>query len=597
MQSKLLPSSFPNTGPAYSGWAWRRFEIPALVTETIAQTLGAKEGLSEHIGERELLLLLDNFEQVIDRAPELSSLLSTCPNLSLLVTSRELLRVQGEVEYAVPPLAGSEAVELFCARAQLEPDDTIAELCRHLDDMPLAVELAAARTSALTPPQILERISQRLDLLKGGRDVDPRQQTLRATIEWSYELLIETEQQLFARLSVFAAGCTLEAAEEVCSADLDILQSLVEKSLLRFTDGRYWMLETIREYAAEQLARSGKEGESMERLVEFIGKLALQLETTFESGGAYKPFASEQGNFRVALSWAEHAGDPAQHDLIGRSWPFWWYWGHPAEGLRWVASALARSEGERTERRVKVLNAGAMFAQRAGDLEALKTYAEESLTLARRLADKAILSWSLILCGNWASEVGAYPASRDLYEEAIELARATGQRRLVGILMNNIGVVAEREGDFPRAIAHYEGALTISKELATLEEAAFEGINLSRCLYYVGRSEEAAAAVKTCLVWARDVNSAVSLMDGLVVAGALAYSGGSAERGAKLVGAAEQVGYPVGGWVAGDEQKFFEATVRDLIDELGEERYAEASRQGKAMTLAEAVEYALASID
>ena len=208
---------------------------PALVTETIAQTLGAKDGLAEHIGEREMLLLLDNLEQVIDCACELSALLTSCPNLTLLVTSRELLRIQGEVEYAVPPLAEREAVELFCARSQLEPDETIAELCRRLDNMPLAVELAAARTSVLTPAQILERLSQRLDLLKGGRDADPRQQTLRATIEWSYELLgprraaaLRTPVRLRRRLHAGSGGGG-------CGADIDTLQSLVEKSLLRFT--------------------------------------------------------------------------------------------------------------------------------------------------------------------------------------------------------------------------------------------------------------------------------------------------------------------------------------------------------------------------
>ncbi len=205
-----------------------------------------------------MLLLLDNLEQVIDCAPELSELLTACPNLNLLVTSRELLRIQGEVEYGVPPLAESGAIALFCERSQLEADDTIAELCRRLDDMPLAVELAAARTRAVTVTQILDRLSQRLDLLKGGRDADPRQQTLRATIEWSYELLSPEEQHVFARLSVFAGGCTLEAAEEVAEADLDTLQSLVEKSLLRFTDGRYWMLETIREYASERLEKAGE---------------------------------------------------------------------------------------------------------------------------------------------------------------------------------------------------------------------------------------------------------------------------------------------------------------------------------------------------
>ena len=170
---------------------------PALVTETIAQTLGAKDGLSEDIGDREVLLLLDNLEQVIEVAPDLASLLERCPNLVLLVTSRELLRVRGEVEYPVPPLAEPEAVELFCRRAQLEPSAGIAELCARLDNLPLAVELAAARTKALTVTQILDRLSQRLGLFKGGRDADPRQQTLGATIKWSYDLLTDEEQRLF----------------------------------------------------------------------------------------------------------------------------------------------------------------------------------------------------------------------------------------------------------------------------------------------------------------------------------------------------------------------------------------------------------------
>jgi predicted ATPase len=242
---------------------------PALVTETISQTLGAKDGLADYIAEREMLLLLDNLEQVIEAAPELSALLSACPNLTLLVTSRELLRVQGEVEYPVPPLAQPEAVSLFCARAQLQPAAEIAELCARLDNLPLAVELAAARTKALTPTQILERLFSRLDLFKGGRDADPRQQTLRATIEWSYELLSPQERQLFARLSVFAGGCTLDAAEEVCDADLETLQSLVEKSLLRFTTSeagsRYWMLETVREYAGDRLDALGETADSRRR--------------------------------------------------------------------------------------------------------------------------------------------------------------------------------------------------------------------------------------------------------------------------------------------------------------------------------------------
>jgi hypothetical protein len=215
---------------------------PALVMDTVATTLGAKDGVATHVGNRELLLLLDNYEQVVETAPELAALLAGCPNLRLLVTSRELLQLEGEVEYRIPPLAEGEAVELFCARSRLDPDADIGELCRRLDHLPLAVELAAALTNVLTPAQILDRIGERLDLLKGGRATDPRQQTLRATIEWSTDLLSDGEQRLFAQLAVFSGGCTLGAAEEILGAELDTVQALVEKSLVRFTSGRFWML-------------------------------------------------------------------------------------------------------------------------------------------------------------------------------------------------------------------------------------------------------------------------------------------------------------------------------------------------------------------
>jgi predicted ATPase len=259
---------------------------PTLVVDTIGRTLGARNGLAEQIGDRSLLLLLDNFEHMIDAAAELSVLLGACRNLRLLVTSRELLRLQGEVEYQVPPLAQAEAEELFCLRARLPRNDDIADLCRHLDDLPLALELAAARTSVLSPAEIRDRLSQRLDLFKGGRDADPSQQTLRATIEWSYELLDEPERQLFARLSVFAGGCTLDAAEKIIGADVDTLQSLVEKSLLRRTSGRFWVLETIGELARERLQASDAANEIGSRHAEWYLALAERAEPALAAGVA-----------------------------------------------------------------------------------------------------------------------------------------------------------------------------------------------------------------------------------------------------------------------------------------------------------------------
>ena len=240
---------------------------PALVLETAAQAVGSANGLAEHISDKSMLCLFDNFEQVVEAGTELASLLASCPNLDVVVTSRERLRVGGEQTYPVPPLAEDDGEALFSARARaVDPSFTSSEavrkLCLRLDELPLALELAAARTALFSPEQLLERLSQRLDLLKGERDADPRQQTLRATIEWSYDLLSGEEQALFARLSVFAGGCSYEAAEQVVDADPDTLQSLLDKSLLRKRESeagpRYWMLETIREYGTERLEASGE---------------------------------------------------------------------------------------------------------------------------------------------------------------------------------------------------------------------------------------------------------------------------------------------------------------------------------------------------
>ena len=228
-----------------------------LVLPAAEHELGAKVSLAEHIDERRMLLLFDNFEHVADAAADVATLLAACPNLKVLATSRAPLRVAGEHEFPVEPLPENEAVELFRQRAAVtEPMDAVHEICRRLDGLPLAIELAAARTRLLAPDKLLERLDHRLTVLRGGlRDAPERQQTLRATIEWSHDLLNDRERGLFARLAVFRGGFTVDAAESVCDAELDELESLVEKSLLRRSStGRLGMLETIYEFATEQLA-------------------------------------------------------------------------------------------------------------------------------------------------------------------------------------------------------------------------------------------------------------------------------------------------------------------------------------------------------
>ncbi len=394
---------------------------PALVLETAGHTLGAKDALAEHIGERRMLLVLDNFEQVVEAAAEVGALLTACPSLSVLVTSRELLRVQSEAEYPLAPLQPDEGVGLFCERARLEPSLVIVDLCSRLDQLPLAIELAAARARLLTPEQLLERLSRRLDLLKGGRDAEPRQQTLRATIAWSHDLLEPEEQALFARLSVFAGGCTLEAAEEVCDADLDALQSLLEKSLIRRTGERYWMLETIREYATERLEDAG--ADVLDRHLAWFLALAEEAELDSRTGDRDRWFdrlEADHDNLRAALARARAAGGAElEVRLAGALWRFWAARGYVSEGRRRLEESLERSPATPLGARIGRLYLGTMTGMSFTD--ALHE-AEEIADLCDTDADRFVRVQALSMIGMMKQSL-ADPAEIDeALEEAIALS-------------------------------------------------------------------------------------------------------------------------------------------------------------------------------
>jgi predicted ATPase len=429
----------------------------ALVTETIAKTLGAKDGLADHIGEREMLILVDNMEHVIAAAPELSSLSQSSPNLTMLVTSRELLRVQGEVEYVVPPLPNAEAVFLFRERAQTGASEEVAELCRRVDNLPLAVELAAARAKALSPAQILERISQRLDLLKGGRDADPRQQTLRTTIEWSYDLLSEDEQQLFRRLSVFSGGCTLDAADAVCEAEVDTLQSLVEKSLVRVSSERYWMLETIRHFALERLDESD-EGDAMRALH------AHQFLVTAESTDAVDRLEAEHDNMRAAfrrLSIEDDHGRCAQ--LAIALMPLWRSHGPISEGRAWFAFALANPGELHDAVRTSALANAAWLAIFDSDLDAAEQFLE-ALRSENTRDDAELRARWFDASAHIAADRGDYPRARQLWERDLEAKRAAGDRVGVARTLNNLGHVAFFVGDTVGAADLMDKALALIRD-------------------------------------------------------------------------------------------------------------------------------------
>src|SRR3954468_2043617 len=407
---------------------------PTLVLETVGQTLGAKDALADEIGDRELLLLLDNLEQVVEASPALASLVEVCPNLHLLVTSRELLRVRGEVEYPVPPLAEPEAVTLFCERSGLEPDDTTAELCRRLDNLPLAVELAAARTGVLTAPQIVTRLAQRLDLLKGGRDAEARQHTLRATIEWSHDLLADDQKQLFAQLSVFAGGCTLDAAETIVAADVDDLQSLVDKSLVRRTDERFWMLETIREFARERLAASDDADAIARRQAEWFLALAEEAEPFLkrpEQAVWLQRLEEEHDNLRASLDWFFDHGDlDAAVRLAGQLGQFWFMHGHLTEARRWMRRALDVAPDEPSEVRARLLSHAGVFACEQDENEEGLALLEASIACAKEVGASATAAIAASVLSAARAETSSSTPDRwaavAVGEEAVALAREAG---------------------------------------------------------------------------------------------------------------------------------------------------------------------------
>ncbi|TMM07077.1 MAG: adenylate/guanylate cyclase domain-containing protein [Actinobacteria bacterium] len=329
---------------------------PALVERAIAASVGADDGLIDYVGNKRLLVLLDNFEQVVEAAPTVSSLLAGTPNARVLVTSREPLQVESEQRYPVEPLPDNDAAALFVERARavvpaFSPTPAVDEICRRLDGLPLAIELAAARVALLDPDELLARLDQRLPLLASrSRDAPERQRTLRATIEWSYELLEPKEQQLFRRLAVFRGSFSLEAAEVVGGADLSVLELLLLKSLVRRWGTRLGLLDTIREYARERLEES-PEAEEIHRLhAEFF--LAVAESANLNSGklapgGQHLEIAiAEQNNIRGALAWTVRSGSFALGLEIATAIEQFWVTDDPREGMRWFGRLLERPDAE-----------------------------------------------------------------------------------------------------------------------------------------------------------------------------------------------------------------------------------------------------------
>ena len=612
---------------------------PALVAETIARTLGATDGLAQRIGSGALLLVLDNFEQVIDAATELSALLATCRNLRLLVTSREVLRLKGEVEYQVPPLAQPDAEDLFCARSRLPRDEVIADLCRHLDDLPLAVELAAARTTVLSPAQMRERLSQRLDLFKGGRDADPRQQTLRATIEWSYELLSQPERQLFTRMSVFAGGCTLEAAEEVVGADVDGLQSLVEKSLIRRTGGRFWMLETIGELARERLHALSGADEIGRRHAGYFLALAERAEPGLKGADQaawLQRLEDDHDNLRGSLEWfLEHVEPEMASRLAGALWPFWYMHGHVTEARRWLRRALDAGGDDPSEARARLLDGAGYLAAEQNDDDAISlleaslecaeqvgstsaaaiaaahlcavraeaesgrsdprstlAVGEEAVALAREAGDDFVLAIALNNLGVATHLLlGDVERATAFYEESLEVRRRIGDASRIALSLGNLAWMALMKGDIGRAAALYGEAAEIATPIGDKRHICLASGGLGWVAYLERRWEEADAHARESLRLARELGMKPHMLDEIFCLAGIAAATGDVARAARLAAAAEL------------HQAFIapDTAVVDLHRANFESRKAAADgdtwRQawaaGRAMSFDEAVAYAL----
>jgi predicted ATPase/class 3 adenylate cyclase len=605
----------------------------ALVVPSVTQALGVREvpgqalaeTLVEHLRERELLLFLDNFEQVTEAAGLLSELLAAAPSLTVLVTSRAPLRVSGEHCYPVPPLSlpdpactsdleelrASEAVSLFTARAQAaspgfdlgaQNAQAVAGICLRLDGLPLALELAAARVTVLPPAALLGRLSKRLDVLTGGaRDLPARQQTLRATLAWSYDLLPDDEQALFARLGVFSGGATLAAAEAVCGADpLEGLAALLDGSLLQREEDeagepRFRMLETVREYALERLDARGELETLRRRHADRFLVVAEEAEPHLlgaEEAEWLARLEREHQNLRAALTSFRDVGERERElRLASAVSDFWRIRGYISEGRRWLEDALA-GDAERTAVSVKALCEVSYFADRQGEHEQAKACAERALRISREIGDREGLWRALIRLGGLAQDEREYERACTYYDESLALANSLGDTSLIGMSLGDLGLLARDEGDYERATVLQRESLTCARQNAHPVTVAIALANLAEVTLLRDRPEEASALASESLLIC-DATASPDLMEAcLEIIGAIAAHQGDGDRAARLFGAASRLRQEIGTTLPPFERELNERALAAVRRQLGEEAYAAAWASGRTMTLEELVRYA-----
>jgi predicted ATPase/DNA-binding winged helix-turn-helix (wHTH) protein len=657
---------------------------PALVPELVATVLGVKEQtgtgmmqtLGEYIGSKRLLLLLDNAEHVLGACAHLvDALLRGCEQLVILVTSRERLGITGEMTYRVPSLAlpdtsrgiepeqivACESVRLFVERARLqrphfavtaENASAVAAICQQLDGIPLAIELAAPRVRSMSVQEVSRRLDQRFSFLTGGsRTAMPRQRRLRSLIDWSYDLLSKGEKVLLNRVSVFAGGWTLEAAEQVCASEgidrtdvLDLLASLVDKSLIAADerDGatRYGLLETLRHYAREQLRDSGEEAQLQRRHLHFFLALAEDAEPQLK-GAEQQVWLDrleiEHGNLRSALAWSSSSGEDAADGLRlagAVSW-FWFVRGHLAEGYGWLSGLLTAEASELAlSARAKALSGAGVLAYVRGDYPAAQALHEECLEIHRQHLDRQGIVQSLNNLGIVAYVQGDYSATRALSEQALAIQRELGDEGRIAILLTNLGMVAFEQGDHPAARTLLEEALAIHRRLggqggiavllgnlgylawargdyrsarALLEEGVAIGrqlgeatnlagtlANLAVVAHDQGDYSNAQALLKESLAIHRQAGNQRGIAGSLELLAAVAFALAGADPAARVWGRAERLREEIGAPHPPSELARYQRDVTTARTALHDDAAFDlAWHEGRAMTLEQVMHHAL----
>jgi predicted ATPase/transcriptional regulator with XRE-family HTH domain len=610
----------------------------ALVMPTVSQVLGLREtagvhpleGLCQHLRERKFLLVLDNFEHVVEAAPEVVDLLGSCPNLSVLVTSRAPLRVRGEREYSVSPLAMPDptrmpeaeevaeapAAELFIERAEDASPAfeltqanaaAVAAICWRLDGLPLALELAAAQTRFLGPTALLSRLDQALQA-GGARDLPERQRTMQATLDWSHELLHEPEREFFRRLSVFAGGFTLEAAEDVCVAGaveaadvLVLLGNLVEQSLIVAETNqagrtRYRMLEPVRQYALERLHESGEEDEVRRRHVRRYLGLAEQAEPRIkgqDQGEWLDRLATENDNLRAAIGWSLESGDTRAAARFGYALGMYWVMrARHSEGRLWMAQAVARGEDLPAQMRAKALWALGVCVYGSGDDDWLMAISEESVALSRKAGDRRVEAYTLGMMGFASLQLGELERATRVLDEALEIFREQGDDWGSAHILTHLAVVPLRQGDYPQVAAYAEEALELTNKTGDRLAGNIALYLLAQAASAAGEQGRAARYFRDALELTFEVSDTTNAAYCLQGLAAIAEAQAEPRRAAWLLGATEALLEAAGTHLYAQMDHELHQRVVDAVRErLGELAWKKAKDEGRTMSFEDVVEY------